>query len=269
MEKEHRFLEKVFPLRRKNSTRENSIKNSNSILLAKEGKGGLGIIEIQLSSYGVIYIKSDSIDNPGLTHYSATISNRDGVNSIREESYINARYILNHSINQPKVEDVEKVINSGYQFAGKRMSKRDIKFIINVIKDAYSNPPASNDTIGAAPRFSLEKSKLSEDGGLHWHLFENIGNKDTGYVVILEGEKIYLDRHRNGKVKNPISTDEIGKKSKEEIIYTLKQILFKMRNEAKSQLRKRSKNALLIGNLDDRDSKKAKKGWKSKFAIPK
>lgn len=56
--------------------------------------------------------------------------------------------------------------------------------------------------------------------GQHLHLYDKERDIDTGLVAIVSGDekfRVFLDRHRIGKVKNPLPVDRIGRKQRKYI----------------------------------------------------
>lgn len=91
-----------------------------------------------------------------------------------------------------------------------------------------------------APRFMLRRGHECK---YHCHLFRTIGVVDTGLVVTLVGEQVYLETHRKGKVKKPFNIQDIGEKEKADIIFQAQSQLSEI---PEKERRKPSKKAILL-----------------------
>lgn len=94
----------------------------------------------------------------------------------------------------------------------------------------------------AAPQFCV---KRGAELGYHCHVYKTIKNKDVGIVLTMEGDNIFAQTHRNGKVKKPVDINSIGQSEKDFLTYCGGHELHSIPGWAR---RKPCKNAVLIGN---------------------
>ena len=99
-----------------------------------------------------------------------------------------------------------------------------------------------------APRFYVRRGS---ELGYHGHVYATIKDKDTGLMLTVKVEDVFLEPHRKGKVKKPISIEQIGEKERMDLVATAFYELGKIPEENR---RKPSAEAVYIGSFSDAES---------------
>lgn len=96
-----------------------------------------------------------------------------------------------------------------------------------------------------APRFYVVPGR---ELGAHWHLFETIGQKDTGVVITSQNGALYIENHGNGHHGKHFNITAIGNNAKADLVIQLHYQLPKITPE---NCRRPGKSATLLISRDD------------------